>query len=339
MTKTIGTHDGNFHADEVLACALLRRLPAWTDACIVRTRDPSVLATCDAVVDVGGVYDPATMRYDHHQRGFAETLDAAIHDRVKLSSAGLVYKHHGREVIRNAAKSVRETTEKGVDAAFVELYDQLVEAVDALDNGIPQWPAATVEQARPLYAQCTSLSARVARLNGLWNEEWSDAAQRARFDAALEMVSRELDEMLRREVLGAWLPGRAAVVRAMEDADVNAPDVRSSGVLVLERYVPWKEHLHALEEAAAPPVLYVVYPEDDRHPGGRWRVQAVAEAPGTFRCRRPLPEAWRGLDGKSLDAASGIPGCVFVHAAGFVGGHETRAGAVEMARVAAARDI
>ena len=35
---------------------------------IVRTRDPVKLEPCDIVVDVGGVYDPNTQRYDHHQR-------------------------------------------------------------------------------------------------------------------------------------------------------------------------------------------------------------------------------------------------------------------------------
>ena len=65
---TIGTHDGKFHCDEVLACYMLRRLPEYCDAEIKRSRDPAVLADCDVVVDVGGVYDPAIHRYDHHQK-------------------------------------------------------------------------------------------------------------------------------------------------------------------------------------------------------------------------------------------------------------------------------
>lgn len=38
------------------------------DAEIIRTRDPSKLAECDIVVDVGGEFDPKKHRYDHHQR-------------------------------------------------------------------------------------------------------------------------------------------------------------------------------------------------------------------------------------------------------------------------------
>jgi len=37
--------------------------------CVVyRTRDADELAQCDVVVDVGGVYDADSHRYDHHQR-------------------------------------------------------------------------------------------------------------------------------------------------------------------------------------------------------------------------------------------------------------------------------
>ena len=67
-TVTIGTHNGTFHCDEVLACYMLKLLPDYKDAAIVRTRDPALLKECDIVVDVGGEYDPATHRYDHHQR-------------------------------------------------------------------------------------------------------------------------------------------------------------------------------------------------------------------------------------------------------------------------------
>jgi uncharacterized UPF0160 family protein len=55
-----------------------------------RSRDPAVLATCDIVVDVGGVYDESKQLFDHHQRGFEENFGHGF--VTKLSSAGLVYK-------------------------------------------------------------------------------------------------------------------------------------------------------------------------------------------------------------------------------------------------------
>ena len=104
--KTIGTHNGTFHCDEALAVFLLRQTNAFRDAgkailyprnsysyhtsALKRTRDPAVLDTCDIVVDVGGVYDEATLRFDHHQRDFTEVFGHGF--ETKLSSAGLVYK-------------------------------------------------------------------------------------------------------------------------------------------------------------------------------------------------------------------------------------------------------
>src|SRR5690606_34861799 len=79
MPLRCGTHSGSFHADDVLALALIRAF-ADPDATVVRTRDPAVLAACDVVFDVGGVHDPARGRFDHHQNDYTG-------DR---SSAGLV---------------------------------------------------------------------------------------------------------------------------------------------------------------------------------------------------------------------------------------------------------
>jgi uncharacterized UPF0160 family protein len=76
--------------DESLAVYLLRQTTEFADSKLIRTRDPAVIAQADIVVDVGGEYIPEKHRYDHHQRGFTETFDAA--HVTKLSSAGLIYK-------------------------------------------------------------------------------------------------------------------------------------------------------------------------------------------------------------------------------------------------------
>ena len=106
-TKTIGTHSGTFQADEALGVWLLRQTPAYRSSPVIRSRDPATLDTCDIVIDVGGVYNHETLRYDHHQRGYDERFekkverDGSCRERcTKLSASGLVYRHYGREVIR-----------------------------------------------------------------------------------------------------------------------------------------------------------------------------------------------------------------------------------------------
>ena len=51
-----------------------------------RSRDPKVLDECDVVVDVGGVYDPEKMRFDHHQRSVHVCLTAGGWLKPKLGS-------------------------------------------------------------------------------------------------------------------------------------------------------------------------------------------------------------------------------------------------------------
>lgn len=77
-------------------------------------------------------------------------------------------------------------------------------------------------------------------------------------------------------------------------------------------------------------VLICCVVQDDR--SKHWRVQAVAVSPDRFESRRPLPAQWRGLRDEELSKESGIPGCVFVHMSGFIGGNQTYEGALAMAK-------
>jgi uncharacterized UPF0160 family protein len=77
IKRSIGTHDGSFHADEVTACALLLVFGLIDKDKIVRTRDQKVLSECEYVCDVGGVYDPKPKRFDHHQSEYTGDLSSA----------------------------------------------------------------------------------------------------------------------------------------------------------------------------------------------------------------------------------------------------------------------
>ena len=41
---------------------------------------------------------------------------------------------------------------------------------------------------------------------------------------------------------------------------------------------------------------------------------------------------WRGIRDQALSDLSGIPGCIFVHASGFIGGNATKEGALAMSK-------
>ncbi|XP_043278169.1 MYG1 exonuclease isoform X2 [Venturia canescens] len=318
---TIGTHSGCFHCDEALACFMLKRLPEYENACIVRSRDQKVLDSCDIVVDVGGVYDHDKRRYDHHMREFKETgstvmKNESLNWNIKLSSAGLVYCHYGHRVIKQLVPEVMDDAD--IDRIFKRVYESLITEVDAVDNGVPMFDG------EPVYRIVTNLSARVARLNPDWNSEGSDSD--ALFLKAMDLCGEELKYFVN-NAASTWLPVRAIV----REAVLKRFDVDPSGeVLELVKALPWKDAFFELERESAiePPIKYVIFEDNN------YRVQCVPVAPGSFVCRMFLPEAWAGLRDEELSRVAGIEGCVFCHTVRFIGGNKTRDGALAMARKA-----
>jgi len=338
----IGTHDGTFHADETLACAMLKMLPRFKDFEIIRTRNPDKLAKCDIVVDVGGEYNPESLRFDHHQRTFDRTLshlDSTKKCTIKLSSAGLVYHHFGREIIASTLGSSEKATEK----VFDKVYDNFIKEIDAIDNGVNQY-----EDVTPKYTISTNLSSRVSNLSPNWNDTEKDFD--SGFYKAVELTGSEfLDKVT---YFGkVWWAARDLVSEAYE----NRFQVHSSGQIVefSEGGVPWKEHLLSLEDeqgvlgrkegdSESLPVSYKDSKEKSRYivyvlytdQSGMWRIQCVPMDPKSFENRLSLPEAWRGVRDSALDEVSGISGCTFVHSGGFIGGNKTREGVLAMAEAA-----
>ncbi|CAN8003689.1 unnamed protein product [Ixodes hexagonus] len=325
--KTIGTHNGTFHCDEALACFLLKQLPAYEDASIIRSRDNEVLSTCDIVVDVGGVYDPATNRFDHHQRTFSETmqsLDKSKKWTTKLSSAGLVYAHFGRDVI--ARTLGWKLDDPNVEKIYDKVYENFMEEIDAIDNGVKMFDE------EPRYRISTNLSARVSHLNPPWNEPNPNPDEM--FKKAVKLTGEEFLDRVR-SYATIWMPARDLVRAAIQQR--QKVDELGSIVVFSGGCCPWKEHLLELEEelGVAGEVKFVLYEDENKS----WRVQGVPPTIGSFDCRRVfhpsplvfLPKKWCGLRDKELSDVSGIEGCIFVHSNGFIGGNKTREGALEMA--------
>ncbi|KAG1677809.1 hypothetical protein FOA52_008573 [Chlamydomonas sp. UWO 241] len=315
----IGTHSGSFHCDEALGCWMLKQLPRFKDAEIVRSRDPEVLKEADIVIDVGAVYDEATLRFDHHQREFDGVLGHGFN--TKLSSAGLVYKHFGREVVATILGLPIDHAD--LETIYLRVYKNFVEAVDAIDNGIQQYEAAGA----PRYVSNTSLGSRVGQLNPNWNEEQTEAILYGCFLKAVELTGGEFKDAVE-WVAKVWLPAKLHVKAALAGMAEVDP---SCQIMRLNTVCPWKEHLYELEKEMELEklVLFCLFEDTREH---KWRIQAVSESASSFKNRRNMPAAWCGLRDDKLSEVSGIPGCVFCHANGFIGGNHSYEGVLEMAR-------
>lgn len=330
--KVIGTHSGGFQADEALGCWMLHQMPEYAGAKIVRSRDPAELDKCDIVIDVGGVYDLARLRFDHHQRGFFETVDGEVGKatgpesatgrwKTKLSASGLIYKHYGRGIIAWLAGLDEADTE----AVWAEVYVQLMEGVDAIDNGIE------VADGPLRYKEGSCLSSRVGRLNPLWNEQSDHDEQCRRFTQAYTLCGEQFLEVLG-DIVRGWLPARCKVAEAIAQ---RAQVLPSGEVIQLESGgLPWRDVLYGLERDAGIEgvIKFVLFVDSS----GMHRIQAVTKEGTLFTNRLSLPEPWRGLRDAELVAAAGIAGCKFVHATGFIGGADSFEGVLEMANRALA---
>lgn len=126
----------------------------------------------------------------------------------------------------------------------------------------------------------------------------------------------------------AWYPPKMLV----KEAILNRSSVHPSGAIIdLSSYggIPWKEHLFTIEkelgiEGEVKFALFLSIEKD-------WRVCAVPTAFGSFVSRLPLHIDYSGLRDEQLSQVSGIPGCIFVHATGFIGGGNSKETCIALA--------
>lgn len=115
--KTVLTHNGSFHADDVLAVATLKL--RFGKLRIVRTRDEEKFKSAEFLVDVGSIYSPENKRFDHHQVGGA----GERYNGIPYASFGLVWKEYGKDIC-------------GGDVNVAKIIDErLVSYIDSMDNG------------------------------------------------------------------------------------------------------------------------------------------------------------------------------------------------------------
>ncbi|EAU55732.1 MYG1 family protein [Mariprofundus ferrooxydans] len=182
--KTIATHNGNFHADDVFSVAAIGMiLPSFT---LVRTRDSALIAKADIVIDVGLEYDPERGRFDHHQRGGAGERENGI----PYSSFGLIWQKYGADICQGD-----QDVANAVDAG-------LVSTIDAVDCG-------HVEGVQ----QGISLSHTIGMFNPTWQE---DSHVDACFDEAVEFASRVLTRFI--AAARGGISAKAIVAKAIDDA-------------------------------------------------------------------------------------------------------------------------
>ncbi len=294
--KKIVTHSGNFHTDEVFACAVLSILHDGAVE-IVRSRDGAVWATGDYVVDVGGVYDAEKGRFDHHQEGGAGVRENGI----PYSSLGLVWKEFGEKLSCGKVEASR-------------IDKKMVQPIDAADCGIDSF-TLTDRNISPYLTHHI-----VASFRPTWKEDEQgtrtyDQGFKQALDIAVEVIKREI--IIARD----YEEGARHAAIAYEKAE----DKR---IIIVNGSYPWEEVL-----SKHPEPLFVARPDKS---DGQWKVSAVRSNNESFLSRKDFPKAWAGKTGAEFAQISGVPDALFCHNKLFIVVAGSKDGALKLAQIALA---
>ncbi|MBW9170919.1 MYG1 family protein [Clostridium estertheticum] len=221
--KTLGTHSGKFHADDVMATAILRLLLG--DIKVIRTRDEEVLKKLDFV------YDISLGEFDHHQ------LDKEIRENnIPYAASGLVWREFGSRVIQ---KFNSEFDEDDIISIFDYIDKTLVQGIDAIDNGIESKSEFKV----------TSISDIIQNFNPTWDD---DSSKDDAFEEAVGFAIVVIKRIISRQV--SVIKARDIVNKGFENREVNE-------IMVLKNGCPWLQQLFKIDINSE--VLFVISPGDN----------------------------------------------------------------------------
>jgi uncharacterized UPF0160 family protein len=303
----IVTHGGKFHADDAWAVAVIHVLHPGAE--LVRTRDPAIIERGDIVIDVGGVWDPALGRFDHHQKGFS----GARQTGVPYASAGLVWRDYGARCV--AALAAQHTGQQLSD----DTAQQIAHAIDA---DIVQYLDLSDVGAAKNAPGGYGLSAVVSGYNPSWlDEERLGYGERAD-TFRLSQFRRAMDFLI--DVMANAVKYRVGALLALDQ--VRKSDVLEGGRLLYLKNgaLPWS----SVVRKEMPKVLFVISHNIGEQ---RYMLHTVPATADTFESRADLPASWAGLRDAELAAVTGVPDAGFCHNGRFIAAAKSYEGIYAMA--------
>ena len=284
------THNGTFHADEVFSTILFSRLIPEVIVC--RTSDLEDSNNSQYIYDVGGG------ELDHHQFGG----NGKRENGVMYSSCGLVWKKYGKDVIKKYSKD-------DIDTIWENMDKNLIQYIDAGDNG--QIPAIETDY------KIVQLATIISEFNPNWDE---NVEADDRFMQAVELADTIFENAIKSTI---------SKVKAMGNVEKSIQDSKD-GVMILDKYMPWKEILLNSSNNKAKLINFVIFPSNR----GGYNIYTVPEKIGSFESRKLFPKEWAGLKDKELQNVTTEETARFCHNKCFICAVETKEDAIKIAHIA-----
>ena len=267
------THAGTMHADEVFATAFLDLYNKDIEVMRVSEIEKAKIRK-DAIV-----YDIGRGKFDHHQE------DAKVRENgIKYSSLGLLFEEFGKDYLK------QEKIED-IDEVYVGMEKELIEAIDAIDNGV--FPEIIAPY------KVKTISDIIKLFNPSFGSKEKEEEQ---FIKAVEVAKQIWQETLY-SVIGK-VKAKKIVLEKIKN--------EKKDYLELEEYLPYEETLLKTEEGDH--LLFVMYPSNR----GGYGIKTIKKSLEDKTDRMLFPESWAGLENKELEKVSNIKDISFCHSGRFL---------------------
>lgn len=266
------THSGTMHTDDIFSTAFLDLYLG--DIKVARTTQiPTDLEKSVIVYDVG------RGKFDHHQENSKKRENG-----ITYCAFGLLWQEFGRELLKK--KNI-----ENIEEVFTLIDKELVEAIDADDNGV--FPKIEAPY------KVKTLSEVFKLFNPGYKSNQNETYQ---FEKAVSFAKEIIEEM----IINAT--GKSIAKKQV----LNKIKEKQNHTLFLDEYMPYEQVL--LQEEDASDIFFVVYPSNR----GGYCVKTIPISSENHNKRLDFPEEWAGLENKELEEKSGIKGLIFCHLTRFL---------------------
>ena len=217
-------------------------------------------------------------------------------DMYGKAAAGLVWYRYGYDYIRKLDPTIDDRILGQCSSVMAEGF---VGDIDKGDLGILEGRSSS------------SMSTIISAMN-----VGDDVNQQ--FTSAMQVMQKCFDATL-----------LAAIDRLKSVEEVLNSEVIDGNILVLKRGMACKQIVS--EQPEFDSIKFIVIPQEK----GDYRIVTVPiSGVKGFSSRMNFPKEWADLQSDELSENTGIPGCIFCHKGLFIAGHETREGAIALAKLA-----
>ena len=312
----IGTHNGIFHSDEVVAIAILCLLNKDKDIIVVRTRDTDILDKCDICVDIGGG------QFDHHQPDF----NFIRKNLIPYASAGLVWHTLGKMLVHDIIMSTfcdlldYSTLVNLSEKAWKKIDKNLISFVDAEDNGIDNG------------VHCFSFISSF--LPPWYNSEINfEEAFLNVLDVTIKILKQKIIQIVgivsaNTLLFSKWFEGSLEKIENSENNFLNNIfEIPCQSIPWLDTVIKINDSVSSLKKNS---IYFVIFP----YTAGGWAAQCVPPSlEKKFEQIIPFPKEWAGQTDK-LPKISGVPTATFCHNGRFFARAKTKEDIIKMCMLA-----